>query len=168
MKAPILLENKTRAGPAAEQRPVQKIIVACWGIPAIAAFIAPGPYRFGWSSVPSWHSVIGELWNIVAMWMAYRVLGANSYGSTTVDVTPRGDFRRTLRGRAKCGVLERGGVCYRNVMGARLRLGSRPGARTIRGLVWRSFDEHNFLSEHLPGDEDYCAKVPWHLIPGVF
>jgi hypothetical protein len=31
MKDPILRENRTKAGPAAEQRPIQKIIVACSG-----------------------------------------------------------------------------------------------------------------------------------------
>ena len=51
----ILLENRTKAGPAAEQRPIQKIIVLAAGLPAIATFIVPGlDHRFGWSSVPYW------------------------------------------------------------------------------------------------------------------
>src|SRR5262249_27687017 len=73
IKDPILLENRTKAGPTAEQRPIQKIIVACSGVPAIAAFIVPGlDYRFGWSSAPSWLSLIGGLLIFVALWMVYR------------------------------------------------------------------------------------------------
>jgi hypothetical protein len=71
-KDPILLENRTKAGPTAEQRPLQKIIVACIAIPYIAAFIVPGlDYRFGWSGVPSWLSMVGDLSIFVAMWMVY-------------------------------------------------------------------------------------------------
>src|SRR6516165_6744428 len=69
---PIHLENRTKAGPAAEQRPIQKIIVACSGIPGVAAFVVPGlDHRFGWSSVPSWLSIVGNVLIIVAMWMVY-------------------------------------------------------------------------------------------------
>ena len=39
---------------------------------------------------------------------------------------------------------------------------------TILGLVWRLFDEEKFLAQNLHGYMDYCAKVRWHLIPGVF
>ena len=47
-KGPMLLENWTRAGPTAEQRTIQKIIVLCAGLPAIAAFVVPGSdRRFG-------------------------------------------------------------------------------------------------------------------------
>jgi hypothetical protein len=53
-KDPILLENRTKAGPMAEKRTIQKIIVLCAGLPAIAAFVVPGlDRRFGWSNVPS-------------------------------------------------------------------------------------------------------------------
>jgi protein-S-isoprenylcysteine O-methyltransferase Ste14 len=80
-KDPILLENRTKAGPTAEHRPLQKIIVACIAIPYIAAPIVPGlDYRFGWSSVPLWLSVVGDLSIIIAMWMGYRVFKENSYG----------------------------------------------------------------------------------------
>lgn len=54
IKDPILLESKTKSGPTAEKRPIQKIIVLCAGLPWIAAYIVPGlDRRFGWSSVPS-------------------------------------------------------------------------------------------------------------------
>jgi protein-S-isoprenylcysteine O-methyltransferase Ste14 len=88
MKDPMLLENRTKAGPTAEPRPIQKIIVACLGIPGIAAFIVPGfDHRFGWSSVPAWLAILGDIMIIVAMWMVSRVFKENSYGSATVEIT---------------------------------------------------------------------------------
>jgi protein-S-isoprenylcysteine O-methyltransferase Ste14 len=39
---------------------------------------------------------------------------------------------------------------------------------TILGLVWRLLDEEKFLVQNLPGYMEYCAKVRWHLIPGIF
>ena len=88
IKDPILLENRTKAGPTAEQRPIQKIIVACSGVPAIAAFIVPGlDYRFGWSSAPPWLSIIGDILIIVAIPMVYRVSKESSCGSAAVGIT---------------------------------------------------------------------------------
>lgn len=64
---PILLENRTKAGPTAEQRPLQKIIVLCSGLPGIAVIIVPAlGHRFGWSNVPPWLSKAGGILIIVA------------------------------------------------------------------------------------------------------
>ena len=40
-KNPILLENRTKLGPAAEQRTAQKVIITLTGIPLIATFVVP-------------------------------------------------------------------------------------------------------------------------------
>ena len=88
IRDPTLLENRTQPGPAAEQRSIQKIIVFCTGFPAIAAFIVPGlDRRFGWSNMPSWLSIVGDLLILVSLWMVYRVFKENSFGSATVEIT---------------------------------------------------------------------------------
>jgi protein-S-isoprenylcysteine O-methyltransferase Ste14 len=46
--------------------------------------------------------------------------------------------------------------------------GVLPAVLTMLGLVWRLFDEEAFLADNLPGYREYCAKVCWHLIPGLF
>ena len=43
-----------------------------------------------------------------------------------------------------------------------------PAVLTIPCFVWRLLDEEAFLTETLPGYADYCAKVRWHLVPGLF
>ena len=168
---PILLENRTKAGPTAENRPLQKIIVACIAIPYVAAFIVPGlDDRFGWSSVPSWLSMIGDFLIIVAMWMVYRVFKENSYGSATVEVTQDQKVISTGPYAIVRNPMYSSAAVYFIAMA--LALGSYwgliPAALMILGFVWRLFDEEKFLAQNLPGYTDYCAKVRWHLIPGVF
>jgi protein-S-isoprenylcysteine O-methyltransferase Ste14 len=170
-KDPVLLENRTKAGPTAEERPLQKIIVACITIPYIAAFIVPGlDYRFGWSSVPSSLSVVGDISIIVAMWMVYRVFKENSYGSATVEVTQDQKVISTGPYAMVRNPMYSSAAVY--FIGMSLALGSYwgliPAALVILGFVWRLFDEEKFLAQNLPGYRDYCTKVRWHLIPGVF
>jgi protein-S-isoprenylcysteine O-methyltransferase Ste14 len=168
---PILLENRTKAGPTAEQRPLQKIIVACIAIPYIAAFIVPGlDHRFGWSRVPLWLSMVGDLSIIVAMWIAYRVFKENSYGSATVEIAQNQKIISTGPYAIVRNPMYSGAALY--FVATSLALGSYwgliPAALVILGFVWRLFDEEKLLAQSLPGYTDYCAKVRWHLIPGIF
>ncbi|MGZ6249312.1 MAG: hypothetical protein ACXWMC_06840 [Syntrophales bacterium] len=104
IKDPVLLENRTKRGPAPEQRPIQKIIVLCTGLPAIAAFIIPGlDRRFAWSSVPSWLSIVSDILIIISMWMVYRVFKENSFGSTTVEIVKNQKVITTALTRL-CGI----------------------------------------------------------------
>src|SRR5215472_16617568 len=86
IKDPVLLKGRATLGPSAEQRPIQKIIVLATGIPAITVFILPGlDYRFGWSSMPSWLSIGGDLLIAGSFWLVHRVFKENSFGSATVE-----------------------------------------------------------------------------------
>ena len=57
-------------------------------------------------------------------------------------------------------------------IGTPLALGSYwgfiPCILMILGFVWRLFDEEKVLAQNLPGYAEYCAKVHWHLLPGIF
>ena len=170
-KNPVLLESRSKVGPTAETRPMQKLIVLLMGIPGIALFIVPGlDHRFGWSTVPLWLVIVGDLLVIFAMWMVYRVFKENSFGSATVEITETqkvistGPYAIVRNPMYSCAVVY--------FVGVSLALGSYwnliPGLLTALGLIWRLFDEEKFLSENLPGYKDYCAKVRWHLIPGLF
>ncbi|HVN22380.1 MAG TPA: isoprenylcysteine carboxylmethyltransferase family protein [Syntrophorhabdales bacterium] len=171
IRDPILLENRTKGGPTAEQRLIQKIIVLCTGFPAIAAFIIPGlDRRFAWSNVPSWLSIVGDLLIIVSLWMVYRVFKENSFGSTTVEITTGQRVITTGPYAIVRNPMYSSAAVYS--IGVSLALGSYWGliasVLAIFGLVWRLFDEEQFLTENLPGYTEYCAKVRWHLIPGIF
>jgi protein-S-isoprenylcysteine O-methyltransferase Ste14 len=168
---PILLANRTKGGPTIEQRPIQKIIVWALGTPLIATFIVPGlDYRFGWSSVPSWLSIAGDILIIVSMWMVYWVFKANSFGSATVEISKEqkvistGPYAIVRNPMYSCAMVF--------FIGMSLALGSYwgivPSILVTLGFVWRLFDEEKFLAQNLSGYKEYCAKVRWHLIPGIF
>lgn len=171
VRDPVLLENRSTFGPAAEQRPLQRIIVMCMGVPLIAAFIVPGlDHRFGWSSVPPWLSVVGILLVLVSMWMVYRVFKANSFGSATVGVAEGQSVVTTGPYAIVRNPMYASAVVY--FIATSLALGSYwalvPSALIILAFVWRLLDEEEFLAQNLSGYTEYCAKVRWHLIPGIF
>jgi protein-S-isoprenylcysteine O-methyltransferase Ste14 len=168
---PILLENRTRGGPTAEQRPIQKIIVCCMAIPGIAAFVVPGlDHRFGWSNLPLWLIVVGDLLILLSMWMVYRVFKENSFGSGTVEIAKDQKVISTGPYAIVRNPMYTSALIY--FIGMSLALGSYwaliPSALIILGFVLRLLDEEKFLAQSLPGYAGYCRKVRWHLIPGIF
>jgi protein-S-isoprenylcysteine O-methyltransferase Ste14 len=87
IKDPVLLESRTKGGPTAEERPIQKIIVLCTGLLYITSFAVSGlDRRFGWSRMPAWLSIIGYFLIMVSIWMVYRVFKENSFGSSIVEI----------------------------------------------------------------------------------
>jgi protein-S-isoprenylcysteine O-methyltransferase Ste14 len=57
-------------------------------------------------------------------------------------------------------------------IGTPLALGSYWGLLTLLvvlpALLWRLFDEERFLAKNLTGYTEYCAKVHWRMLPGIF
>jgi protein-S-isoprenylcysteine O-methyltransferase Ste14 len=170
-KNPRLLENRRKYGPAAENRTIQKIIVLCVGIPALATYVVPAlDRRFGWSNMPAWLSIAGDLLILIGMWMVFRVFKANPFGSATVKIADDQIVISTGPYAVVRNPMYASAVVY--FIGTSLALGSYWGlvaaALTTLALIWRLFDEEQFLAQNLPGYTDYCAKVHWHLIPGIF
>jgi protein-S-isoprenylcysteine O-methyltransferase Ste14 len=171
IKDPVLLDNRLKAGPQNEQRAIQKIIVLLMGIPAIAAFIVPAlDRRFGWSNVPSWLSIVGDLLILISMWMVYRVFKENSFGSTTVEVTNNQKVISTGPYAIVRNPMYTSAAVY--FIGMSLSLGSYWGLiasiLTIFGFVLRLLDEEKFLAQNLPGYTEYEKKVRYHLVPFVW
>jgi len=171
IKNPALIESGAKLGPAAEKRTEQKIIISLTGLPLIAAFIVPAlDYRFGWSHMPSWISIMGDLIIVISMWAVIRVFKENSFASATVEVVDNqkvistGPYAIVRNPMYTCAVLY--------TVGMSLSLGSYwgliPSILVAFGFVWRLFDEEKFLAQNLRGYKEYCAKVRWHLIPGIF
>jgi protein-S-isoprenylcysteine O-methyltransferase Ste14 len=171
IKDPTLLENRSRFGPAAEKRTMQKTIVLCAALPAIATFLLPAlDRRFGWSNVPFWLSLAGDLLILVGMWMISRVFKANSFASATVEIANGQKLISTGPYAIVRNPMYASATVF--LIGTPLALGSYWGLiaaiLTILGLVWRLFDEETCLTQDLPGYREYCAEVHWHLVPWVF
>lgn len=171
LKDPVLLEGRTKLGPLAEKRSVQKFIVALLGLPGIALFIVPGlDYRFHWSSVPFSLTLLGDVLIFVSMWLVYRVVKENSFAAATVEVTKEQKVITTGPYALVRNPMYSSALVY--FIGMSLALGSYwtlvPAALTALGCVWRLFDEEKFLTVNLHGYKEYCAKVRWHLVPWIF
>ena len=171
IRDPILLENRTKGGPTAEQRLIQKIIVLCTGFPAIAAFIIPGlDRRFAWSNVPSWLSIVGDLLIIVSLWMVYRVFKENSFGSTTVEITTGQRVITTGPYAIVRNPMYSSAAVY--FIGVSLALGSYWGLVFVIPcfviFALRIRDEEKLLQEELSGYREYMQKVRYRLVPHVW
>jgi protein-S-isoprenylcysteine O-methyltransferase Ste14 len=120
--------------------------------------------------MPAWLSIAGDLLVLLSIWMVYRVFKANSFGAATVDVAKNQTVVDTGPYAIVRNPMYSSAAVY--FIGTSLALGSYwgliPAALTILALVWRLFDEEKLLTRDLPGYTEYCAKVRWHLIPGIF
>jgi protein-S-isoprenylcysteine O-methyltransferase Ste14 len=171
VRDPLLVKSRTRGGPKAEQRPIQKLIVVLLIVPCVGAFIVPGlDRRFGWSSVPSSLCIAGDVLIVVSMWLVDRVFKANSFGSATVEIAEGQKVISTGPYAIVRNPMYSSAALY--FVGVSLALGSYWGliaaVLVILGFVWRLFDEEALLARELPGYAEYCGKVRWHLIPRVF
>ena len=171
IRNPALLENRSKWGPAAEKRTTQKIILLCAMIPAFATFIIPAlDRRFGWSNVPYWLSIAGFLLILAGLRMVFIVFKANSFAFATIEIVNHQKVISTGPYAIVRNPMYASAVVY--LTATPLALGSYWGLiaaiLTVLGFVWRLFDEEKLLAQDLPGYTEYCAKVHWHLIPGVF
>jgi len=168
---PALLERRMTIGPRAEKEPAQKIIVslALLGSAAIVVLSALD-YRFGWSHVPAFVSVIGNIAIVISFILFIFVFRANSYGAATIKVEQRQTVSSTgpyafVRHPMYSGAL----VMMAGVPPA---LGSWWGLVAVLGLipilVWRILDEERVLTSDLPGYADYAQRVRYRLVPRVW
>jgi protein-S-isoprenylcysteine O-methyltransferase Ste14 len=168
---PRLLASRTKAGPTAEQRPIQRVITAAGAVVLVAGYVVPGlDRRLHWSDVPPWLCIAGDAAIAISMWMVDRVFEVNSFGAATIEVADgqtvisTGPYAIVRNPMYACAALY--------LVGLALALGSYwalvPAALAILGFVVRLFDEEAMLVRDLPGYAAYCARVRWHLVPGVF
>jgi protein-S-isoprenylcysteine O-methyltransferase Ste14 len=155
----------------AEKEPVQKIIMTFASILFIATLAVPAlDHRFGWSSVPLYGVVSGEVLVAVSFYAVFLVFAANPFTSATITLAD--DQRVITTGPYAI-------VRHPMYAGASLLLIATPSAlgsywgllpflALMPLLIWRLLDEEQFLRTHLAGYSEYCATVRWRLVPGVF
>ena len=168
---PAALQRRMHGGPLAEARTVQKFIIigAFAGLFAMIAFSAYD-HRVGWSSVPPWLCVIGDVLIVVGLVGGMLVVVQNSYAAATVTV--EADQRLASRGLYK---LVRHPMYAANLIlmvGMPLALGSYWGILflipSVLVLVFRILDEEKLLSQELGGYREYKQRVQYRLVPYVW
>jgi len=167
LKDPALLERRKNIGPAAEQSPVQKIIISIAILADLGLLVFCAlDYRYGWSPVPPYVSLIGDVLVALGLCIDLLVFKENSYGASNITVEEGQRVISTgpyalVRHPMYAGVLVM-------VTGIPLALCSWWGlaflALAVPGLAWRIMDEEKLLKKDLPGYVEYTRKVRYRLV----
>lgn len=168
---PRALERRMKVGPAAEREPTQKIIITVALAGFVLLLIIPGlDYRWHWSQVPTWLVLVSDALVVLSLIGTAVVVRQNSYAASTVTVEAGQPVISTglyaiVRHPMYSAALVMTGFTP-------LALGSYWGLLMIVPIVatlaWRLLDEERVLKRDLPGYVDYCRRVRYRLIPGVW
>jgi protein-S-isoprenylcysteine O-methyltransferase Ste14 len=170
-KDPVLLERRRKVGPRAEKRFVQKIVMLLLFVIFLALIIfSILDWRFGWSNVPAWVSVLGDALVALGQMIHLRVFRENSFGASTIQkmegqkVVSTGPYA-LVRHPMYVGVLVM-------TAGIPLALGSWWGLLFVLLmtliLIVRILDEEKMLFGELEGYDAYGRSVRYRLVPGVW
>ncbi|KUH92570.1 isoprenylcysteine carboxylmethyltransferase family protein [Mycobacterium sp. IS-1556] len=165
---PAALQRRTRGGPTAETRMVQKVVAGCAWLTAAAMFVVSGlDHRFGWSDVPTAICLVGAVLVAAGVGVAMLVVIQNSYAAATVQVEAGQKLVSTgLYGLVRHPMYS-GSVMI--MVGIPLALGSYWALLfVIPGLVVfasRIHDEEKLLQDELDGYREYMRKVRFRLVP---
>jgi len=170
-KDPALLERRMRGGPIAEKRPAQKFIMLFTSAGFIALLVVSAlDYRFEWSTVPLSIVVAGDVLVAIGFYLISIVYRENTFTSATIELAENQKVISTGPYAIVRHPMYASGSLY--LVGTPLALGSYwglvPAAAIIPFLIWRLFDEEDFLAKNLPGYTDYQKRVRRRLIPFVW
>ncbi|CDO90057.1 hypothetical protein AWC29_04530 [Mycobacterium triplex] len=168
---PAALERRMHAGPGAEGRTLQKIVIT-GAFVAFTAMLVFSAYdqRMGWSRVPGWVSLLGDALVAIGLGIAMVVVIQNAYAAATVTV----ESGQTL---VSSGVYKqvRHPMYVGNfvmMIGIPLALGSYWGLLFVipaqAVIIFRILDEEKLLTEQLPGYRQYTQHVRYRLLPYVW
>ena len=168
---PELLQRRMRGGPTAEKRASQRVIMLLMSLAFIGLLVVPGlDRRFGWSRVPDYTAIGGDVLVAVGFYFIFLVYRENTYTSASIEVAANqkvidsGPYARVRHPMYASALLY--------LLGTPLALGSYRGVllfvAIIPLLIWRLIDEEKMLSKELEGYQQYRQRVRYRLVPGVW
>ena len=168
---PELLKRRSEAGISYEQEPAQKVIILFLFIAFVALIILPPlDVRFGWSSVPWFVSIFGDLLVAVSFYIFYLVSKVNTYAAANVRVEEGQQVISTGMHALVRHPMYFGALFL--LIGTPLALGSwwslllNPIFLPI--LYFRIANEEEVLARDLPGYTEYRDQVRYRLIPYIW
>ncbi|WP_029115944.1 isoprenylcysteine carboxylmethyltransferase family protein [Mycobacterium sp. URHB0044] len=171
VKDPAALQRRMKAGPTAETRAVQKLVITGTILAVVAVLVLSAlDHRFGWSQVPTPVVVTGNVLVAVGLVLAQFVVIQNSYAAATITV----ETDQKVVSTGLYGVVRHPMYVGTLVMltGTPLALDSYWGLLAIvlalPVLAARIEDEEKMLREELDGYDEYTQKVHYRLVPGVW
>ncbi|MEZ0366322.1 isoprenylcysteine carboxylmethyltransferase family protein [Mycobacterium sp. pUA109] len=168
---PAALDRRLRAGPLAETRPVQRILITVVFVCFPAMFVLSAlDHRFGWSPVPATVSLVGDVLVVIGLVSAMVVIVQNGYAAANVTVEAGQKVVSTGLYALVRHPMYTGNIIL--MVGVPLALGSYWGlVFVVPGLivlVLRIRDEEALLGQELAGYREYTHKVHYRLVPYVW
>jgi protein-S-isoprenylcysteine O-methyltransferase Ste14 len=168
---PAALQRRMKAGPTAETRTLQKLVVTALVVAVVVVLVVSAlDHRFGWSHVPVPVIVLGDILVAVGLGVAQLAIIQNSYAAASITVTAGQKAVSTglyglVRHPMYVGTLIM-------MIGTPLALDSYWGlVATVlipAVLAARIDDEEKMLRQELDGYAEYTQKVHYRLVPGVW
>ena len=167
-KSPEFLKKRLDAK---EKQAAQKGVLAFSGLMFIAGFVVAGlDFRFGWSNMPGWVTVVASVLFLAAYGLYAEVMRENAYLSRTVKVEPG----QTVVDTGLYGIIRHPMymatlllfLAMPLVLGSWYALIAFASYPAI--IVVRLKDEEDLLTRDLPGYEAYKKKVKYRLIPFIW
>jgi protein-S-isoprenylcysteine O-methyltransferase Ste14 len=166
---PALVERRLHA--RGEKEPSQQIIRLILSVVLIPLFVLPGlGHRFGFAQLPASIAVVADAVVVLGFAIIFLTFRANSHAAAIIDVAP--DQPVVSTGPYAM-------VRHPMYLGATLLLLATPFAlgsawaiifavMAVCALVWRLLEEERYLSQHLPGYDDYRQVTRYRLVPLVW
>lgn len=171
VRHPDALARRMKAGPTAENRPAQRIIMTLTLALVVATFVLSAlDHRFGWSQVPVWLVIVGNVLVAVGLSAAQLVVVQNNYAAATVQVEADQPLVSTgLYGLVRHPMYTGAAVM---MIGTPLALDSLWGLLGVVAsapvIAARIRDEEQMLTEELAGYPEYMATVRYRLVPHLW
>jgi protein-S-isoprenylcysteine O-methyltransferase Ste14 len=132
-----------------------------------ASVVSALDHRFGWSAVPTYVVMEGDVLVALGMLIIFFVFRENTFTASTVQVAADHKVVSTGLYALVRHPMYVGGLIF--IFGIPLALGSWWGLLTFIPLtlliIWRILDEERFLVTNLSGYQEYRSKVKYRLIP---
>jgi protein-S-isoprenylcysteine O-methyltransferase Ste14 len=171
VKDPAALQRRMKAGPTAETRLVQKLVITGTVLAVVAVLVISAlDHRFDWAPVATPVIVIGDVLVAVGLLLAQLVVIQNSYAAATITV----EADQKVVSTGLYGLVRHPMYVGTLIMliGTPLALDSYWGllaiALALPVLAARIEDEEKLLREELDGYDEYTQKVRYRLMPGVW
>jgi protein-S-isoprenylcysteine O-methyltransferase Ste14 len=166
-----LLARRMRGGPMFEKEGTQRIIMVFTSLGFIALLVVPAlDHRFGWSDVPVWAVVLGDVLVAIGFSFIFVVYRENSFTAATVEVATGQRVIATGPYAVVRHPMYASGSLY--MLGTPIALGSYWGVLALAAmapfLLWRLLDEERILTRDLPGYAEYRQRVRHRLVPMVW
>jgi protein-S-isoprenylcysteine O-methyltransferase Ste14 len=168
LKDPALLERHKKFGPTQEQSPAQKIAISIGVLALLSVFVFCAlAHRFGWSPVPAYGSLAGDILVALGLFLNLLVFRENTYGGSTIETVADQKVISTgpyalVRHPMYAGVIIM-------ITGTPFALDAWWGLAIIAAaapaLIGRIIDEEKLLQKDLPGYVEYTQKVRYRLVP---